>query len=110
MMDITLLLAGLQSHPQVQLLVSSIQPYMPVIMREGEDFYEDFISYAVKGKWTELDDAVWSKMTEEERDKLSNEVLIEARKAVDNQFRRNELAKEAAFKVATSLIKTMLNS
>lgn len=107
-MQIDLIIAGLQSHPQVQLLIQTIRPYIPVIIREGQDFYEDFISYAVEGKWTELDQKAWSKMTEEERDELSAEILAEARDAVENQFRRNKLAKEIAFKVATSLLSTLL--
>ena len=107
-MDVELLIAGLQSHPQVQMLISSIRPYLPVIIREGQAFYDDFISYAIEGKWTELDSVAWSKMTEEERDELSNEILVEARQSVDNQFRRNKLAKEIAFKVATSMLAAML--
>jgi hypothetical protein len=107
-MDIDLLIAGLQAHPQVQLLLSTIRPYLPVIIREGESFYNDFISYAVEGKWTELDESVWTKMTEEEKDALSNQVLIEARESVDNQFSRNKTAREVAFKTATSIISAML--
>ena len=107
-MEINTIITALSSHPQVQMLIQTIQPYLPLIAREGESMYNDFVSYAVEGKWTELDSAVWEKMTEEERSELARSVLIEAREAVDNQYRRAKLAKEAAIKVATSLLLSML--
>jgi hypothetical protein len=107
-MDINTIIAVLSSHPQIQMLLQTIQPYLPVIAREGQSLYEDFISYSVEGKWTELDAKVWEKMTEDERDSLANSVLYEARQAVDNQYRRNKQAKEAAIKVATSILLAMI--
>lgn len=107
-MNLELIIAGLQAHPQIQLLISVIRPYLPLIIREGESFYNDFISYAVDGKWTKLDEMAWSKMTEEERDILSDKVLVEARNAVDNQFSRNKFAKEMALKAASSILATVL--
>jgi hypothetical protein len=107
-MDINVIIAALSSHPQLQMLIQTIQPYLPVISREGQGMYDDFISYVVEGKWTELDSAVWEKMTEEERSALAKTVLYEARQAVDNQFRREKVAKETAVKVATSILLAML--
>ena len=107
-MDIDLIIAALKAHPQIQMLLQAIQPYLPVIMREGESLFSDFVSYAVDGKWPELDRAVWAKMTQEERDKLAATVLEEARDAVDNQFRRNKEAKKAAIQVATALLTALL--
>jgi len=107
-MDINLIIAALGANPQVQMLLQTIQPYLPVISREGESLYADFISYAVEGKWTELDSVVWEKMTEEERTVLANSVLYEARQAVDNQYNRNKTAKEVAVKVATSILLALL--
>jgi hypothetical protein len=107
-MDLNAIIAALSAHPQVQMLLQSIQPYLPVLAREGQSLYEDFISYAVEGKWTELDIVVWQKMTEEERDALADSVLKEARIAVDNQYSRNKQAKETAIKVATALLLSLL--
>jgi len=107
-MDTNALIAALSAHPQIQMLIQVIQPYLPVIAREGDSLYHDFISYAVEGKWTELDAAVWEKMTEEERSVLAKSVLNEAREAVDNQYRRQKTAKETGIKVATSLLLAMI--
>jgi hypothetical protein len=99
---------ALSNHPEAQTLIKTIQPFIPLIIREGSVIYEDFISYAVEGKWTELDEAMWAKMTEDERDQLSDQILQEARVAVDNQYQRNLLARQMAFKVATSLLSVIL--
>jgi len=107
-MDINTIIAALASHPQMQMLLQTIQPFLPVISREGQSLYDDFISYAVEGKWTELDSAVWEKMTDDERDALASSVLVEARQAVDNQYGRNKTAKEVALKVATSILLSLL--
>lgn len=102
------LIVSLAKFPEVQMLLQTIQPFIPLILREGQNSYNDFISYAVEGKWTDLDIAMWEKMTEDERDLLSNQILRDARIAVDNQFQRNTLAKKMAFKVALSLLSTIL--
>jgi len=107
-MNIDIIIEALKLNPEVKLIITTIQPYLPILMREGQSFYEDFISFVVDGKWTELDEIAWAKMTEEERDELSNSVLIEAREAVDKQFKRERLAKEISFKVAISLLKIIL--
>ena len=106
--SIDMLIASLANYPEAQVLIQTIEPFIPLIMREGVNIYEDFISYAAEGKWTELDEAMWEKMTEDERDKLSNQILQEARRTVDNQYQRNLLARQMAFKIATSLISVIL--
>jgi len=106
--SIDVLIASLANYPEAQVLVQTIEPFIPLIMREGMNIYNDFISYAEEGKWTELDEAMWEKMTEDERDKLSNQILQEARISVDNQYRRNLLARQIAFKVATSMLTVIL--
>ena len=107
-MDINVIIAALGSHPQIQMLLQTINPYLPLISREGQSLYDDFIAYAVEGKWTELDSVVWEKMTDDERDALADSILVEARQAVDNQYRRNKEGKEIALKVATSILLALL--
>ena len=107
-MDINAIIVALSSFPKIQVLLQTINPYLSVIAREGETMYLDFVSYAVEGKWIELDSLVWEKMTQNERDALANEVLYEARRAVDNQYTRNKTAKEVAVKVATSILLAMI--
>jgi hypothetical protein len=106
--DINLIIAALSAHPQIQVLIQSIYPYLPVVAREGEGLYNDFVSYVVEGKWVELDACVWQKMTEEERSELSKSILIDARKAVDNQYRRSKTSKEVAIKVASSILLALI--
>ena len=107
-MNIDLIINALEMHPEVQMLLKTIRPYLPVIVRGGQTVYEDFISYAVEGKWTELDQKMWGQMTEDERDALSSQVLVEARRAVDNQYERDKLAKQTALKVASALLLAIL--
>ena len=102
------LIAALSNYPEAQVLIQTIEPFIPLIMREGTGVYNDFISYAVDGKWTELDEEMWAKMTEDERDKLSDNILQDARIAVDNQYQRNLLARQMAFKIVTSMLSVIL--
>jgi len=103
-LNIDLLISALDASPEVKLIITTLKPYLPMLMREGQEFYDDFISFVVDGKWTELDAVAWEKMTEDERDELSDTILIEARAAVDKQFKREKLAKEISFKVAIALL------
>jgi len=106
--SIDTLISALSNYPEAQVLLQTIEPFIPLIMREGIGAYNDFVSYAVDGKWTELDEEMWSKMTEDERDKLSDSILQDARIAVDNQYQRNLLARQMAFKVVTSMLSVIL--
>lgn len=101
-------IAALENYPEAQMLVKVVRPYIPLIMREGTHVYMDFIRYATQGQWVELDRAMWEKMTEDERDKLSEQILLDARRVVDNQYRRNKLAKEIGVKITTSLLLALL--
>ena len=106
--SIDTLIAALSNYPEAQVLIQTIEPFVPLIMREGVGAYNDFVAYAVEGKWTELDEEMWAKMTEDERDKLSDSVLRDARVAVDNQYQRNLLARQMAFKIVTSMLSVIL--
>jgi len=107
-MNIDTIIGALESHPQIQMLLLTIKPFLPVIIREGKTAYEDFLSYSVEGKWVELDQKMWSKMTEDERDVLSSQVLEEARQSVDNQYQRDKTARETAIKIASALLLAIL--
>lgn len=102
------LLEQLGNNENVKIVVETLRPFFPVLKRESEELVDEFIDFVVKGEWTEVDRLMWEKMTDDERDQLSQEVLSEARDAVDAAFRRNEFAKQVAFKVATSLLTALL--
>jgi len=102
------IISALADFPETQALIQIIQPFIPLIIREGQNAYNDFVMYASDGRWAELDNAMWEKMTEDERDLLSNKVLMDARIAVDNQFQREKLAKQITIKIVTSLLSVLL--
>lgn len=107
-MDISTLLTTLQAQPQVSVIVEALTPFLPAIKREGQEFASDLITTITHSDWSEVDALAWSKMTDDERDTLSNQVLKDARVAVDAEYERKTLARQIAFKVATSLLTSLL--
>jgi leucyl-tRNA synthetase len=103
-MDIISLIARLEGDPQTQVIVQALQPFLPVLAREGQSFYDEVLSYIVEGKWDTVDALAWEKMTDQEREFLSNQVLDEARAAVDSAYEREANVKSAVIKVILALL------
>ncbi len=97
-------LGSIANDPRTQAIFTTLGPYIPAIKREGIKFYNDVISYAVEGKWTELDEMAWEKMTNEERNALSDQILSDARDAVDNELARKQFARELILKLVGILL------
>ena len=108
LIDLTSLFGVFGSDPRLQAIFTTLTPYIPAIKREGEAFYQDVMSYAVEGKWTELDELAWKKMTEDERDALSAQILADARDAVDREFERKKFFRECVVRLAGSLLTMLL--
>jgi len=106
--DIQALIVKLASDPTTAAIVSALEPFLGVIKREGFEFANRLIGHLLIGDFDAVDEMAWVKMTEAERDAYSRDVLKEAMDEVDRQFELQKMAKEAAFKVATSLLSLLL--
>ena len=96
------------NDPKLSSVVSVLRPYIPAIQREGLSLYNDVIKYAILGDWDQVNVAAWKHMTEEERDSASADLLKEAQDAVDANYRREQLAKEIAFKLIGALLTALI--
>lgn len=85
-------------------IVEVLKPFIPVIIREGESFMSQVIDCAACGDWTQIDKIAYEKMTEDERDDLSSQILSDARDSVDREFARNVRVRKILFQVATRLL------
>lgn len=104
MTDKALTIADIISNPKLMAIAEVITPYLPGLQRMGQEFIDDVLVSAVLGDWQTVDRKVFEKMTEDERDKLSMQVLQQAQEAVDREFARCSMAKEIAFKIVTTLL------
>jgi len=102
------LFAGLATNPQLAAVISSIKPYIPALKRAGTEMFDDVVSLASKGLWTEADRIMWVNMTDDERNELYSDVLTASRDAVDRMYERQQLVKETAMKVAMSILMTLI--
>jgi hypothetical protein len=107
-MNLAEILDAVSGQEEVAAVIEALSPYIPAIQREGWEFANEVVNSAVAGEWTEVDRIAWAKMTDDERDQLSNLILKEARDAVARIFKREKLAKEVALKVAIALVTVLL--
>ncbi len=63
-----------------------IEPYFPVLKRLGSQAVERFLDGAMQQDWARIDRELYAEMTEDERDALSDTVLADARKAVQQAY------------------------
>lgn len=105
--DVIALLAALNT-PAVQSVITVLEPYIPVLRRQGLAFAQAFLDQAVAGNWVKAMEKAWPLMTTEEKDAASQRLLVEAQKAVDDAFEMNQLAKEVALKLAFVLLTSLI--
>jgi hypothetical protein len=101
-------LGGMMNDPRLASVFAVLRPYIPAIQREGQSLYNDVIKSAILGDWDQVNTVAWRYMTDDERDKASAELLKEAQDAVDSNYRREQLAREIAFKLIGALLTSLL--
>lgn len=101
--DLDSLIERIQYDPNAKEVIEAVKPYLPAIQRLGAEAFEDLISYASARAWIELDRKMWPNLTEDERDMLSNNILKDARKAVDNMYERNQAVKSMVMRAVLSI-------
>jgi len=89
-------------------MLGILKPYLPALAREGPDLFEGFIKHFKDQDWAQIDALMYKKMTLEERRELENQVYQDARDAAAAKYRRTELLKNIAFKVALRAILLVL--
>jgi len=85
-------------------MLDVLKPYLPVLAREGPDLFDGFIKHFKDQNWAKIDELMYAKMTREERRELENQVYRAARDATAAKYRRQEILKDIAFKVALRAI------
>ena len=107
-MNLQEVIDSLEADPKTQAVVAVLTPFLGAMKREGQEFANDLIQQLLIADFASVNELAWSKMTEEERDAYSDVVLKEAMAEVDRQFELQKMAKEMAFKVASSLLTMLL--
>jgi single-stranded DNA-specific DHH superfamily exonuclease len=91
-------------NPTIKAVVDAIEPYFPVLKRMGEAALGDFLD-ALKGRdWSRIDRALYASMTEDERDRLSEQVLRDARAVVDDAYETKRTFKDDLLRVSMGIL------
>jgi hypothetical protein len=93
---------GLNESEKV--VLEAVKPYLPALGRAAQHVFEGFIKHFLNKNWPRIDMLMYVHMTQEERDKLENEVLSGARNAVIGKLDTIALTKELAFKFLMRII------
>jgi hypothetical protein len=72
----------LGDDPAMEPTFNAVSPYLPVVKRLGKDGLDILLNGLRTQDWERIDRELYEKMTEDERDALSAEVLKDAREAV----------------------------
>jgi single-stranded DNA-specific DHH superfamily exonuclease len=81
-----------------------IEPYLPALKRMGKAGVDVFLDAIRQQDWQRIDRALYEKMTESERDALSDAVLQSARDAVKQAYQTNRLWQEDLLRLAIGLL------
>jgi hypothetical protein len=99
------ILVALGNKPEVVKLLPVIKPYLPALTRENDQkLVEEFAELVGKKSWGTLDALMWGKMTDDERDQLSDQILEEAKKAVNNLKLGGDLLRSLVIKILFTLL------
>jgi hypothetical protein len=88
-------------EPEVKAIIDSITPYLPALKRCGTAAFNQFVDALGSQDWSRIDRALYEHMSEDERDKLSSQVLKDARADVKRAYETRRTYK-------TDLLKAVL--
>lgn len=89
--------------PAIEAVVDLVGPFMPVLKRLGKDGLEAFMNNSSTGDFTRVTTELYEKLTEDERDQLSDAVLADAQKAVNDAFRERRDLQQQVLRVAMAV-------
>jgi hypothetical protein len=96
----------LGNTPEIMSVMPLVRPFAAALSRKNDVVITNaFIVAAGERRWSDVDRLMWPHMTEDERDALSNDILVSARQAVDNMHLAEKIFKEVMIKVVFALIK-----
>jgi hypothetical protein len=84
-------------------MLDVIKPYLPVLAKEGPEFFDGFVKKFINKDWPAIDLAVYEKMSLEERRELEAAVLNDAYKAAKLRYNNIQMTKEIMMKVMIRL-------
>jgi hypothetical protein len=89
-------------------LLDVIKPYLPVLAREGPEFFDGFIKKFINKDWSTIDAEMYERMSIEERRVLEAAVLNDAYKAAKMRYNNIQLTKEIMLKVVIRLVLSVI--
>lgn len=105
-MDTNQLMDAFNNDQSTLTLIPALYPYFPVLARVNDPIVNDkFVDLVSKKQWVDVDALMWGYLTEDERDKVSGQILQDARKTVDNLFIAEKIFKQVVLKLLEYAIK-----
>lgn len=99
-------LAG--TNPAMKSTFDAVGPYLPVLKRLGKDGLDVFLDGVKNQDWDRIDRELYAKMTEDERDALSADVLKAARDAVKLAHEADREWQGDLLRLALSLVLSLI--
>lgn len=87
--------------PETKTIIDSLMPYLPAMKRCGKTVFGQIVDALGSQDWERINRELYAHMTEDERDKLSSQVLTDARQAVKRAYETKRTYK-------TDLLKAVL--
>ena len=84
-------------------VVGTLAPYVPALKKAGSAAVKEGLAHMQSQNWVQLDALLYEHMTSEERDELSNIILLNARKEVAEFWERRRDFKQAMAKAVLSI-------
>lgn len=85
-------------------ILTIVQPYLPALARQGDEVIDGFIMHMSEKDWSAVDELMYKRMTQTEREFLDQQVLSGAIAAAQAQYERIQLTKEILWKVLLRLL------
>ena len=103
-MDNEALKAAIGEDDRLSATFDVIEPYLPVLKRAGKVAVAAFLDAVRQQDWSRVDRALYSEMTESERDALGSDILKAARTVVKEAYETNRLWQEDLLKLSFNLL------
>ena len=95
-------------NPRYKAVLDVIDPFLPVLARAGKEVTENFVKHASERNWQRIDAEMYALMTEDERDKLSEQVLVNARAAALEAYENQQAWSQDLFRVVLSVLLSLI--
>lgn len=102
----TNILDYIHENPELINMIVYLKPYLSTLSRENdEELNRKFVDLVYDGKWIELDKLIYPKMNEDEKDRLSQGILVNAKKTVERIIAVKKISKIVFMKIVEYALK-----